>query len=82
MANLSLEALRQVTLAALRERAALEHTLHQMDPESDDAHELGDDLVQMIKVEGELYDAYTEALAASDVAFPSWDELVEAAQAA
>jgi hypothetical protein len=81
MANLALAALRQVCSAALRGRAALERTLHDLDPASDDAHELGGEWVQMIKVEGELYDADTEALATSDMAFPSWDELADAAAA-
>jgi hypothetical protein len=52
-----------------------------MDPESDEAHELGDEVVQMMKVEGELYDAYAAARAASPLAYPSWDELADAAVA-
>ena len=79
MAHLSLEATRRACLAVLRERAAAERALQALDPETDEAHELGDELVQIMKVEGELYDAYIEAQAASAVAGPSWDELVAAA---
>jgi hypothetical protein len=81
MANRSLEAWRRACMASLRERAAIKRTLPAMDPESGDAHEPCDAWVQMIKVEGELYDAYSEARATSDVAVPSWDELADAAAA-
>jgi hypothetical protein len=81
MAQLSLEALRRASLAVLRERAAAERSLQDMDPESDEAHDLGDEVVQMMKVEGELYDAYTELQEGSAVMFPAWDELVAAAEA-
>jgi hypothetical protein len=81
MTQLSLEALRRASLAVLRERAAAERALQDMDPESDDAHDLGDDVVQMMKVEGELYDAYTEQQAISTVASPRWEELVASAGA-
>ncbi len=79
MAQLSLEALRRASLAVLRERAAAERDLETMDPESDEAHELGDEVVQMIKVEGELHDAYSAAQAASDLLYPTWDDLEVAA---
>jgi hypothetical protein len=76
-----LEALRRASLAVLRERAAAERALQDMDPESDDAHDLGDEVVQMLKVEGELYDAYVELQAAGAVASPRWEDLVAAAGA-
>jgi hypothetical protein len=79
MTQLSLEALQWASLAVLRERAAAERALLHMDPETEEAHDLGDDVVQMIKVQSELYEAYTELQAVSEFAYPTWDELVAAA---
>ena len=81
MAHLSLEALRRVSLTVLRERAAAERALQEMEEESDESHDLGDEVVQMMKVECELYDAYTAALANSTIVYPSWGVLVAAAEA-
>lgn len=81
MAQLSLEALRRACSALLHERAAAERALRDMDPESDEAYELGDDVVQMMKAEGELNGAYTELQVVSEVAYPTWDEMVAAAGA-
>ena len=77
--SLSRPALQWAALAVLRQRSAMQRELAGIDPESERAAEISDDIIQSIKVEAELYDAYTQAQQASSLASPSWQELEIAA---
>ena len=73
--HLSLEALRRASLAILKERVSAEHELQDIGAENIEAEELADEIIQIMKVENELYDAYSKALQDSTLHYPSWEDL-------
>lgn len=74
MSNLSTEALMVAIRSIVRDQARMEQALEDLDSESEAAAELGDDILQSIKVLGELNDVYDDARA-KQPQYPSFEGL-------
>lgn len=73
MSELTTETLMISALAVMRDIRRAETEIATLDPEDTEAWELGEDVMRMTRVLGELQDAYR---AAPGDGYPNWDDLV------
>jgi hypothetical protein len=75
MTKLSKMAIQISAVAIMEAMTTLENELAQLGHDHPDAACIGDELLQMVKVLGELHDAYLNAETVVENSYPSWDEL-------
>ena len=77
MNNLSTEALMISALAVMRDIKRVESELETMPSEDEEAWHLGEDVLRMTRVLGELQGAYRLVQAKEGSIYPNWDALVK-----
>jgi hypothetical protein len=74
MMTLSAEALLVAIRSIIRDQARMEQALGELDSSSDAAAEIGDDVLQAIKILGEINDVYEE-IRKTQPHYPSFEEI-------